>query len=132
MEVLAHRDSCTVENVIETTGKTVNECENAYQRLDSVASTLLRPLGQNLDWVKDRLESVEEDKEILERLEKIEIGGEAAPFLNALNGDMSTICTYLQNVTSPLREAEVDGYAEALDQYAAVLKVVLSRNKKLV
>jgi hypothetical protein len=130
MAATAHRNARTIDHVIETTQRTLNEYENASQRLDLVANVLLRPVGRNLDRVKERLESVEDDEEILERLENIEIGGEAAPLLNALYEDMSVVCAYLQNVTSQLREAEVDGYVQALGQYANLLKVVLSRSKK--
>jgi hypothetical protein len=130
MKAIANQNACTVVYDMEMTERTLDEYRIASQRLDSVANTLLQPVGENLKWVKDRLESIEDDEEVLERLEKIRIGGEEAPFLNALYGDMSVVCTYLQNATSPLREAEVEGYAQALDRYANLLKVVLSRSKK--
>jgi hypothetical protein len=132
MEAIAHQDDCTVEDVIETTKKALIEFKNASQRLDSAAIESLWHVRRSLDRIGDRLETIENDEEVLGRLEKIGIGVESAPFLNALDGDISTICTYLQSATSPLRVAEVDGYAQALDRYAEVLKVVLSRNKKLV
>jgi hypothetical protein len=132
MEVIANRDACTVEHVIKTTKRALQEYKNTSKRLDSFAIELLRLVGRSLDWVEDRLESIENDDEVLGQLKKITIGSGAASFLNALDGDMSAICMYLQNATDPLREAEVDGYAQALSRYADVLKVVLSRNKMLV
>lgn len=130
MEAMEHPNARTVEDVIERTQSTLKEYENASQRLDPVANKLLRLMGPNLYLIKDRLESIEDDDEVMGRLEKIKIGCEAVPFLNALDVDVSAICTYLQNAMSPLREAEVDVYAQALDGYVGVLKAVLSRSKK--
>jgi hypothetical protein len=130
MEVMPHQNTCTIEDVIKTTDGTLKECKGASQRLDPAANVWLRPLGRNLGQIKVYLGMIEDDKEVLDRLDVMEIGGEAAPFLNALDRDMSVICTYLQNATSPLKEAEVEAYAQALDGYAVVLNVVLSRSKK--
>jgi hypothetical protein len=131
MEATAYRDVCTIAHVIQTAERTLNECENASERLGSDAKAL-RPVERDLDRVKDRLESIVDDEEILMRMNKITIGAEATPLLDQLDRDLSTICTYLQNSTSPLREAEVDRYIQAMSRYAEVLKVVLSRNKTLV
>jgi len=132
MEVIAHQAISAVADVIEKTEKALGEHENASRRLDSEANALIRPVGRNLNRVYDRLESVGEDEEVLNRLEDIVVGGEDASFLNALDRDISAVCTYLQTVTSPLRENEVDGYARALERYAEVLKVVSGRNQKCV
>jgi hypothetical protein len=131
MEASEHRSACTIEHVIETTERTLNERENVSERLGSGAK-VLRPLGRDLNRVKDRLESIADDNEILMRMNKITIGAEAIPFLDQLDRDLSAICTYLQTATSPLREAEVDGYVQAIERYAEVLKVVLIRNEALV
>jgi hypothetical protein len=131
MEAAAYRNVCTIEHVIETTGKTLNEYENASERLGSDAKAL-RPIGRSLNWVKDRLEMIVDDDEVLVRLNKIAVGAETTPFLDQLDRDLSAIRTYLQDATSPLREAEVDGCNKALGRYAEVLKVVLSRSKKLI
>jgi hypothetical protein len=131
MEATAYRSVYTIEHVIETTERALNECKNASERLGSAAKPL-RPVGRNLDRVKDRLESMMDDDEVLMRMNEITIGVEATPFLDQLGWDLSAICTYLRNTTSPLREAEVNGYVQAMDRYAEVLKVVLSRNQTLV
>jgi hypothetical protein len=89
-------------------------------------------VGRELDRVKDRLESIVDDDEILMQMNKITIGTGAIPFLAQLDRDISAMCTYLQNTTNPLREDEVDGYGQAMGRYAEVLKVVLSRNKTSV
>jgi hypothetical protein len=131
MEATEYRNVCTIDHVIETIEKTLNECENASERLGSDAKAL-RPVGRDLNRVQVQLESIMDDDEVLMRMSKITIGAEAIPFLDQLDRDLSAICTYLQNTTSPLREDEVDGYGQAMGRYAEVLKVVLSRNKTLV
>jgi hypothetical protein len=130
MEAIAYRDAYTVERVIETIDRTLNEHENAFERLDRAGNKLLHLLGQNLYLVKHHLKFVEKAVEILERLYKITVGGESIPLLNALDRDMSTIRTYLKNAKISLREAEVDGYVQALGRYADVLTVVLSRSNE--
>jgi hypothetical protein len=129
MEATEYRNVCTIERVIKTAERTLNECENASERLGSDAKAL-RLVGRDLVQIKDSLESIVDEEEVLERLKEITIGAEAIPFLDQLNRDLSVICTYHQNAASPLREVEVDGYAQAMGRYAEVFKVVLSRNRK--
>jgi hypothetical protein len=131
MEATEDRNVCTIEDAIETTERTSNEYENASERLGSDAK-VLRPLGRNLILVKDRLEMIVEDEEFQERLDEITVGAEVTPLLDQLDRDLSAINMYLQNAASPLREVEVDGYAQAMGRYAEVFKVVMSRNKKYI
>jgi hypothetical protein len=131
MEATVYRNVYTIEHVIRITEKTLDEHENASERLGSDAKAL-RPVGRNLNWVKDRLEMIVKDEEVRERLDEITVGSEATPFLDQLDRDLSAIHSYLLNVISPLREAEVDGYVQAMGRYAEMLKVVLSKNKTLV
>jgi hypothetical protein len=131
MEATEHRNVCTIEHVIETTKRTSNEWEKASDRLGSDAKTL-RPVGRNLDRVKDILESILGDEEVLARLKEITVGAESIPFLDQMDWDLAVIRTYLEKATSSLREVEVDGYAEAMGRYAEVFKVVSSRNQTLV
>jgi hypothetical protein len=130
MDPTAHRNVGTIEHVIETTGKALKEYEIASQRLDLVANALLRPVWQSLDRIKDRLESVVDDEEVIEKLNEITVGIDAAPLLDQLDWDLFALCTYLRNANSPLREAEVNGCAQVLGRYAGVLKVVLSKSMK--
>jgi hypothetical protein len=95
---------------------------------------LLPALSLAVDRVRDRLESIVDDDEVLERLENIAVGGSAKrPFLTGLGVDMEVICKYLQNADpsgSPLKKAEVDAYAQALNRYGEILKIVLRKNMK--
>jgi hypothetical protein len=131
METITDRNLYTIEHVIKTAERTLEEYENTSDRLGSDRKAL-RPVGRNLNLVKDRLELIVGVEEDQGQLDEITVGSEATPFLEQLDLDLSSICTYLQNATSPLREAEVDGYVQTMGRYAEVLKVVLSRNKMLV
>jgi hypothetical protein len=131
MEATAYRSIYTIEHVIETIDRTLNESENASERLGSDAKAL-RPVGRNLNRVKFQLELMTDDEEVLMRMNEINIGAGDTPFLDQLDQDLSAMRMYLQNVTSPLREVEVDGYAQAMNRYAEVPMVVLTRSNTLV
>jgi hypothetical protein len=131
METIAYRGVYTIKHVIATAGRALNEYEDTSERLGSDAKAL-RPMGHDLVRVKDRLESIANDEEVLMRVNEITIGAEETLFLDQLNRDLSAIRTYLRNTASPLREPEVDGYVQAMSRYVEVLKVVLSRSNTLV
>jgi hypothetical protein len=136
MASVAPPPSCTVEDVLKTAEATFNEYQSASQRFasDANALLLLPALGLAVDRVRDRLESIVDDNEVLERLQNVAVGDSVQrPFLSGLNMDMQAIYTYLRNAGpsgTPLKKAEVDVYAQALNRYGEVLKIVQKKNAK--
>jgi hypothetical protein len=129
----------TIEDVMKTVDTTLIEYQNVYRRFASDPETLslLHILSQTLDRVQDRLESTADDDDVLAQLESITVGetDKERPFLSVLNVDMQTICAYLQSAASsgsPLENAEINVYAEALHRYGKVLKAIHKKKKKSV
>lgn len=124
----------SVEDVLRTAEIAFKEYQNVTQRLTNDAEVLsaLPILSWAINSVKDRLESAIDDEDFSERLEDIFVNQKL--FLPALNGDLSTICTYLQGVGTPGKSSkdEVDTYAQALNRYSDVLKVVQNRKMRYV
>jgi hypothetical protein len=138
MASVARLSGCTVEDVIRTAETTLDEYQSALQRFASNTNALmlLPALSLAVDRVRDRLESIVDDDEVLERLENIAVEGSAKRlFLRGLDVDMQAICAYLRNAGpsgTPLKKAEVDVYAQALTRYGEVLKIVQKKNVKYV
>jgi hypothetical protein len=124
----------SVEDVLKTSDMAFQEYQHATQRfaIDAEVLLILPTLSLAISSVKRHLESALDDEEVSERVKGIFL--DQTRFLAALNGDLSFLCSYLQGIGTGQRPSrhEVDTYAQALDHYSDVLKVVQKRDLKYV
>jgi hypothetical protein len=121
----------SVKDVLKTADLAFQEYQNTTQHFatDAQVLFLLTPLILAISTVKLRLASAVNNEDVSECLEGIIVNQDL--FLSALNGDLSMICTYLQDVVRTGRKPskhEVDTCAQAIDRYSDVLEAVQNRN----
>jgi hypothetical protein len=123
-----------IEDVLRTAEMAFKGYQDATQRLasDVELMSILPTLSVAINTVKVHLEFAMDDEDVPERLKDIVVN--ESLFLPALNVDLRTICTYLQDFgtnRTPSKH-EVDACAQALNHYSDVLKVVQKRNMRHV